>query len=456
MGIARRHFIQSGVAAAAAPFARARAQPAPPIRIGVLTDLSGQYSDTAGATSVACTQLAVDEAMAAAPGLAVEVLSADHQNKADVALGIAREWLDRGGVDVITNCNNSAIGLAISDLCRQRNKISLNTGAATVELTGPKCNANLVQWTYDTWEIAHSTGIATVKAGGDKWFFVTADYAFGHAMETDLARWVKDAGGQVLGTIYYPFPGTTDFSSFLLQGQASGANVIGLLNAGGDFVNCIKQAHEFGIRPPSIRLAGTAAFINSIHALGLETAQGLTYTECFYWDLNDRTRAFTKKAVARTPGNYPNQIQAGDYAATTHYLKVVQQLGAARAKTSGADTVAAHEGDADRRRRIRPRPDPHRWAPHPSGVPVAGQIAGGEPWRLGPLPDRADDADGASVPAAQRGPLPARQGLRPRLADRDSCGWQALVCAPGWRAAARDTKTLIPRVAISEPWYETA
>ncbi len=341
MELARRRMLQATAAATAAPLIGVRAQAPGPIRIGVLTDLSGPYSDTAGATSVACTQLAADQAMAAMPGLRVEVLRADHQNKPDLALSIARQWFDRDGVDVVTNCNNSAIALAISNLCHQQNKVHLNTGAATVELTGPACNAHVVQWTYDTWEIAHSTGIAAVKAGGTKWFFIVADYAFGHAMEVDLTRWVKQAGGQVLGAVYYPFPGTTDFSSFLVQGQASGANVIGLLNAGGDFVNCIKQAHEFGIKPPAIRLAGTAAFINSIHALGLETAQGLTYTECFYWDLNDRTRAFTKQALARTPDNCPNQIQAGDYSAAAHYLKVVNQLGVARAKASGAETVAA-------------------------------------------------------------------------------------------------------------------
>jgi branched-chain amino acid transport system substrate-binding protein len=341
MPIQRRTLLQTALAATAAPLARARAQTPATIKIGVLTDLSGPYSDTAGVTSVACTQLAADEAMAAAPGLKVEILKADHQNKPDLALTIARQWLDQDGVDVITNCNNSAIALAISSLARERNKVHLNTGAATVDLTGPNCSPNLVHWTYDTWEIAHSTGVATVKAGGDKWFFVSADYAFGKAMEIDLTRWVKAAGGTVVGGVAYPFPGTTDFSSFLLQGQSSGANVIGLLNAGGDFVNCIKQAHEFGIKPPAIRSAGTAAFINSIHALGLDTAQGLTYTECFYWDLNDATRSFTKRAAARTPDNYPNQIQAGDYSATLHYLKTVNQMGAAKAKVSGVDTVAA-------------------------------------------------------------------------------------------------------------------
>lgn len=341
MAITRRTLMHSAAAATVLPVLGARAQERARIRIGVLTDLSGQYSDTAGATSVACTQLAVDEALASAPGLSVEVLSADHQQKPDLALGIARQWLDRDGVDVITNCNNSAIALAISDLCHQRNKVCLNTGAATADLTGPACNDTLVHWTYDTWEIAHSTGVATVKAGGTKWFLIVADYAFGRAMEVDLTRWVTQAGGQIMGRVYYPFPGTTDFSSFLLQGQASGANVIGLLNAGGDFVNCIKQAHEFGIHAPQIRLAGTAAFITSIHALGLETAQGLTYTECFYWDLNERTRGFAKRVIARAPAYYPDQIQAGDYAATTHYLKAVNQLGMARAKASGVETVNA-------------------------------------------------------------------------------------------------------------------
>ena len=336
----RRRLLHTTLAAGALPLV-ARAQPAPTIKIGILTDLSGPYRDTSGMTTVACTQIAIDEAMAALPGLSVQVLTADHQQKPDVALSIARQWFDRDGVDVITNCNNSAIALAISNLAHEKDRVHLNTGAATVDLTGPACNANLVQWTYDTWEIAHSTGIATVKAGGNKWFFITADYAFGHAMEVDLTRWVEQAGGKVVGAVSYPFPATTDFSAYMVQAQASGANVIGLLNAGGDFVNCIKQAHEFGLKPPAVRLAGTAAFINSIHALGLETAQGLTYTECFYWDLNDRTRAFTKRAVARTPDNYPNQIQAGDYSATLHYLKAVRELGAARAKASGRDVVQA-------------------------------------------------------------------------------------------------------------------
>jgi branched-chain amino acid transport system substrate-binding protein len=344
MPIIRRTLLKSALAAAALPVMpamRARAQAAPTIKIGVLTDLSGPYADSAGPTSVICTKLAADEAMAAMPGLKVEIIAADHLNKPDIALNIARQWFDRDGVDAITSCNNSAIAIAVANLARDKNKVQLNTGAASADLTGPGCTPNLVQWTYDTWEIAHSTGIATVKAGGDKWFFVAADYAFGRAMQRDLTQWVELAGGKVLGTVFYPFPSTTDFSSYLLQAQASGANVVGLLNAGADTINCIKQAHEFGIKPPAMRLAATVAFITDIHAIGLEIAQGLTYTECFYWDLNDRTRAFTKRVVQRSPDNWPNQIHAGDYGATLHYLKVVNQIGAARAKASGLDAVNA-------------------------------------------------------------------------------------------------------------------
>jgi len=311
------------------------------IRIGVLSDMSGAYADSGGPTSVACTQMAADEFMAAVPGIKVEVFHGDHLNKPDTAVAIARQWFDRDGVDVVTNCNNSAIGLAISNLAHEKNKVNLNTGAASADLTGPACTPNFVHWTYDTWELAHSTGTAAVKAGGDKWFFIAADYAFGHAMQRDLIQWVQNAGGTVLGSVFYPFPGTSDFSSLLVQAQSSGASVVALLNAGADFINCIKQAHEFGLTPPKIRLAGTATFITDIHSLGLEVAQGLTYTECFYWDMNERTRAFTRRVLKRSPKNYPNQEHAGDYAATLHYLKTVKEIGVARARASGVDTVNA-------------------------------------------------------------------------------------------------------------------
>ena len=279
--------------------------------------------------------------MAASPGLNVEIVQGDHLNKPDVALTIARKWFDEDRVDVITNCNNSAIALAVSGLARERDKVHLNTGAASVDLTGPNCSPNLVHWTYDTWEIAHSTGVSTVKSGGSTWFLIAADYAFGHAMQSDLTRWVKQTGGEVLGTVFYPFPSTTDFSAYMLQAQASGAKVVSFLNAGADFINCVKQAHEFGLVAPAFRLAGTAVFLTDIHALGLQAAQSLTYTECFYWDRNERTRAFTNRIKQRSPDNYPNQIHAGDYGATIHYLKIVNQMGVAAAKMSGRDTVRA-------------------------------------------------------------------------------------------------------------------
>ncbi len=339
--VGRRHVLQAG-ALATLPILRARAQTAGEVvRIGVLTDLSGSYRDSAGPVSVACTQMAAAEAMAAAPGLKVEVLQGDHQNKPDLALSIARRWFDTEGVDVVSSCNNSAIALAIATLGRERDKTVLITGAATADLTGPACSPNTVHWSYDTWEIAHTTGTATVGDGGKKWFFIAADYAFGHAMQADLTHWVTSAGGTVVGTTFYPFPSTTDFSSFLLQAQSSGADVVALLNAGADFINCVKQAHEFGIRAPKIRLAGTATFITDMHSLGLQVAQGLTYTDNFYWDMNDRTRAFSARLLPRAPGVRASQNQASDYAACLHYLKAVNRIGAAAAKASGRAAVAA-------------------------------------------------------------------------------------------------------------------
>ncbi len=340
--VSRRHVLQAAGALGAYPLLRARAQnPGAVVRIGVLTDLGGPYKDSSGPVSIACTQMAAAEAMAAAPGLKVEVLQGDHQNKPDLALQIARRWFDNEGVDVVSNCNNSAIALAIATLARERDKVALITGAATADLTGPACSPNTVHWSYDTWEIAHTTGTATVKDGGKKWFFVAADYAFGHAMQADLTRWVTESGGTVVGTTFYPFPSTTDFSSFLLQASASGADVVALLNAGADFINCVKQAHEFGLAPPKVRLAGTATFITDMHSLGLEVAQGLTYTDNFYWDMNDRTRAFSARLLPRAPGVRAGQNQASDYAASLHYLKAVHAIGPAAAKASGRAAVDA-------------------------------------------------------------------------------------------------------------------
>lgn len=324
-------------AAAAAPLARpARAQ-AGTVKIGVLNDQSGVYRDISGPTSVACVRQAVEDGPR---GLQVEVLTGDHQNKPDIGASIARAWIDRDGVDMIIDVANSGVALAINGVCKEKDRVYINSTGATADLTGPACAATTVHWTYDTWMLAHSTGAAMVGAGGDTWFFVTADYAFGTALERDTGNFVKQAGGRVLGSVRHPFPGNTDFSSFLLQAQASRAKVVGICNAGTDTVNTIKQAAEFGLTRSGVKLAGLLVFLNDVHALGLEAAQGLVLTESFYWDLNDRTRAFTRRVLPKTSGVHPAMSHAGCYAGALHYLKAVAVMGAAEAKKSGAATVA--------------------------------------------------------------------------------------------------------------------
>jgi len=314
----------------------ARAQ-ASTIKIGVLADMSGMYQDLAGPGSVVATQLAANEFMAANPSIKVEVVSADHQNKADIGAGVTRQWYDRDGVDVVIDLSNSAVALAVSGIGREKNKAVLVTGAATSDLSGKSCNANTIHWVYDTYMLAKSTGGAMVRAGGDTWFFVTADYAFGHALERDVGEFVRNAGGKVMGAVRTPFPGTTDFSSFLIQAQASGAKVLGMANAGADTINCIKQAKEFGIK---MRVAGLLVFITDVHSLGLDVCQGLTLSETYYWDLNDGTRAFANKFTQRMPGRRPSMVQAGNYSTVSHYLKAVKEMGVAAAKTDGAATIA--------------------------------------------------------------------------------------------------------------------
>ncbi|WP_135466957.1 ABC transporter substrate-binding protein [Crenalkalicoccus roseus] len=337
----RRTILRTGAAAAAAgalPFGSARAQPGNAVRIGVLTDMSGPYRDINGPVTVACARLAVQEF--GPRDFEVDVLVADHQNRPDVALNIARQWYDRDGVDMVLSLAASSVALAVAELTREKNKVAIATSTATSDLTGRACTPNTLHWVYDTYMLAKSTGGASVRAGGDTWFFITADYAFGHALERDTASFVRAAGGRVLGGVRTPFPGTTDFSSFLIQAQASGAKVIGLANAGTDTINCIKQAAEFGITRRGIRLASLLMFLPDVHALGLQTAQGLICTESFYWDLNDRTRAFAQRARALA-GQVPiGMSQAGDYSATLHYLKAVASLGVRAARASGAETVA--------------------------------------------------------------------------------------------------------------------
>jgi branched-chain amino acid transport system substrate-binding protein len=295
------------------------------IKIGVLVDMSSLYSDVSGPGSIAAAKLAVLDFGAAAKGMKVEIISADHQNKPDLASSIAGSWFDVDGVDVILNGSSSGAGLAISEVARQKNKPYLATGPATSDLTGSKCNANTIQWTYDTWMFAHGTGKAVVETGGDTWFFITADYTFGQVLERDTTAVIEANGGKVLGRVRHPL-NTNDFSSFLLQAQASKAKIIGLANAGGDTINSIKQAAEFGVVKRGQNLAGLVVFASDVAALGLPAAQGLVLTESWYWDMNDASRAWTKRWQAERPGKVPTMIHAGDYSAVIHYLKAVQAL----------------------------------------------------------------------------------------------------------------------------------
>ncbi len=339
MNITRRGFVGAGLAATLAP-RLARAQSDNTIRIGVITDMSGIYRDVSGPTTVACAQQAAAEFMEANPSIKVEILVADHQNKADVGLAIIRKWFDQDGVDMIENVGNSSIALGAKYLIEDKNKVALITTAGSSDLTGKSCSANLVHWSWDSWCLAHSTATSLVRTGGSKWFFVTADYAFGHAAEADAAKFVKAAGGTVLGSVRYPFGSTSDFSSFLLQAQSSGANVIAFANSGNELINCLKQAQEFGLDHGGTRMAALVGYVTDVVGMGLSTAKGLSLTETFYWDLNDRTRAFMNRVKPRLAANvYPNMSQAGDYACVLHYLKAVKELGVERAKRSGRDVV---------------------------------------------------------------------------------------------------------------------
>ena len=296
------------------------------VKIGVLTDMSGVYADLSGPGSLAAAKMAVEDFQKSnKPSFKIEVVSADHQNKPDVGSAIARTWYDVDKVDAIFDVPTSSVALAVSQITRDKGKAFINSGAGTSDLSGKACSPNTVHWTYDTWMLANGTGTAMTKAGGDTWFFLTADYAFGHALERDASAAVVKAGGKVLGSVRTPFP-ATDFSSFLLQAQGSKAKVIGLANAGGDTINSIKQASEFGITKGGQKLAGMLMFITDVHSLGLPTAQGLNFTTTFYWDMNDATRAWTKRFVAGTNGKYPTMVHAGVYASLLHYLKAVQAI----------------------------------------------------------------------------------------------------------------------------------
>ncbi|WP_245754367.1 ABC transporter substrate-binding protein [Candidatus Accumulibacter aalborgensis] len=293
------------------------------VKIGVLTDLSGAYSDLAGPGSVLATKMAIDDFIAKEkPGFKVELVSADHQNKGDIAANKAREWFERDQVDVLTDLVTTSTALAVMKIAKEKNRIAIVNGAASTRITNEDCNDVTVHYTYDTYAVANGTAKAVVKQGGKTWFFLTADYAFGHSLEKDATEVVVANGGKVLGSVRHPFPGS-DFSSFLLKAQASGAQVIGLANAGTDTTNSIKQAAEFGITPKQ-SLAGLLMFITDVNSLGLKAAQSMYLTEGFYWDLNDETRAFAKRFFAQHKRN-PTMVQAGQYSSTMHYLKAVKQ-----------------------------------------------------------------------------------------------------------------------------------
>jgi branched-chain amino acid transport system substrate-binding protein len=296
-------------------------------KIGVLTDMSSLYADINGPGTVVAVKMAVEDSGLPAKGWKIEVLGGDHQNKPDVGVNISRKWIDTENVDVIADTPNSGVALAVSNLVKEKNSILLNSAAASADLTGKACNANTISYTYDTYMLANGTGKALTKAGGDSWFFLTADYAFGAALERDTTTVVTANGGKVLGDVKHPL-NTSDFSSFLLQAQSSKAKIIGLADAGGDTTNAIKQASEFGIVAGGQKLAALLLFVNDVNSLGLKVAQGLTFTESFYWDLNEQTRAFSKRFAEKANNHaMPSMTQAGNYAAVLHYLKALEALG---------------------------------------------------------------------------------------------------------------------------------
>ena len=315
--------IAAALATVAAPAAAQVSDNA--VRIGVLTDLSGVYSDVSGKGTVVATQMAIDDFVAKEkPAFKVEMVSADHQNKGDIAANKAREWFEREKVDVASELVTTSVALAVQKIAKEKNRIALISGAASTRITNEDCNDVTVHWTYDTYAVANGTAKAVTKTGGKKWFFLTADYAFGHSLEKDASEVVKASGGEVVGTVRHPFPGS-DFSSFLLKAQSSGAQIIGLANAGGDTINSIKQAAEFGVTPKQ-SLAGLLMFITDVHSLGLKVTQNMYLTEGFYWNLNDETRAWSKRFFDAHK-RMPTMVQAGQYSSVLHYLKAVKAAG---------------------------------------------------------------------------------------------------------------------------------
>ena len=342
----------------------------------------------------------------------VEVLSADHLNKPDVGSTVARQWFDRDGVDLIVEVANSGVALAVAGVAKEKNKVYINSGAATSDLTGSACNANTIHWVYDTYMLAKSTGGAMVKAGGDSWFFITADYAFGKALQRDTTDFITSAGGKVLGGVAYPFPGTADFSSYLIQAQASGAKVLGLANAGADTINSIKQAKEFGVTA-KMKIAGLLLFLTDIHSLGLDIAQGIVLTDSFYWDMNDRSRAFSNRFSPKIGGVRPTMVHAGVYSSVLHYLKTATRDGRGQSEAGRRRDRRADEEDPDRRRLLRSRIDPRRRPRAASRLSVGSEKARREQRPVGLLQAAGDDAGRSGVPADGQRRLPAGQKLSP-------------------------------------------
>lgn len=332
----RRRQLLAATAAAAMPIKSALAADRP-LKIGVLTDMTGLYADATGRGGVLAARMATEDFAAARGSAAAEVVFADHQNKPDIGVSVARKWFDRDGVDVVVEVINSAVALAVNDVVREKNRVLLISGASTADLTGKSCSPNTVAWTYDTYMLAQTTAQGVVAKGGRTWFNLTADYAFGHNMQEQVRRVVEGAGGSILGQVLTPLS-TPDFSSYLLQAQASGAQVIGLINAGGDTINSIKQAVEFGLPSQGRRLAAFVLYLTDIHALGLATAKGLQFTAGWYWNHDEGSATWARRFAARNGGTYPTDLQAGNYSAVLHYLKAVAG-GAAPA--DGRSVVAA-------------------------------------------------------------------------------------------------------------------
>jgi branched-chain amino acid transport system substrate-binding protein len=333
------HRFLLGLSVLALGAASALAQDMPTFKIGVMNDQSGVYSDVTGLGSVEAAKMAVEDFKPEQQGFKVQIVGADHQNKPDIGSSIARKWLDTEGVDVIADVPTSSVALALAQIIKEKDKVFLNSGGGTSDLTGKACTPNTVHWTYDTWALSNGTARSVIANGGKSWFFITADYAFGHALERDASELVKSQGGTVLGHVLAPFP-TMDFSSFLVQAQGSKADVVALANAGNDTITAVKQAQEFGLTQSGQKLAGLLVFISDIHGMGLPVAKGLLLTEAFYWDLNDKTREWSKRLAARNGGKYPTMVHAGVYAATLHYMKAIAAMDKKQAKASGAAVVA--------------------------------------------------------------------------------------------------------------------